>query len=59
MTKGEFLRWLERYRHTRNIRIVVEQRRWSEAELDRLKETLQNGGRLEMKNDYRRRMARG
>jgi len=59
--KAEFLCWLEQYRHVGNIKAVVEQRTWSEAELDRLKETLENTGRLEMKNDYgrRRRMAWG
>lgn len=59
VTKAEFLRWLEQFRHVGNIRIVVEERTWSDGELDRLKETLVNGGRLEMKNEYRRRMAWG
>lgn len=59
MTKGEFLRWLERFRRTTNIRTVVEQRYWSEPELDRLKETLELNGRLELKNEYRRRIAWG
>jgi hypothetical protein len=59
MTKTEFLSWLEQYRHISNIRTVVEQRTWSGDELYRLKETLQNGGQLKMKNEFKRRMAWG
>lgn len=59
MTKGEFLTWLEQFRHVGNIRIVIEQRMWTEPELDRLKSTLESTGRLRMKNEYRRRAAWG
>ena len=59
MTKDDFLRWLERFRHIDNIKTVVEQRIWTEAELDRLKDRLESAGRLEMKNTYRRRLGEG
>jgi len=59
VTKTDFLSWLEQFRRIDNIRTLVANKAWSEAELDQLKETLEAGGRLEMKNEYKRRMAWG
>ncbi len=59
VTKSDFLSWLKQFRHVGNIRAVVEERAWQDDELDRLKETLESGGRLRMKNEFRRRQAWG
>jgi len=59
MTKPDFLHWLEQCRRVDNIKRVVEERSWSETELDRLKATLEHTGRLKMKDEAKRRMAWG
>ncbi len=59
MTRDDFLMWLDQFRHVANIRSVVQSRKWAEPELDRLKENLESGGRLQMKTDAKRKARMG
>lgn len=55
MTKSSFLDWLNQFRYVGNIKAVVEERAWTEPELDRLKDRLEKGGKLQRKIDFARR----
>jgi len=59
MTRGEFLKWLDQFRHMGNIRDLVDRLKYSDAELDALKDQLETNGKLFMKEKYKRRLTWG
>lgn len=59
MTKGDFLKWIDRFRHMGTIREQVEKFKYSDAELDALKDQLETNGKLFMKEKWKRRLTWG
>lgn len=58
MTKTEFLKWLERFKYVSHIRDNIERHKFTDDELDALRDRLETDGNLFVKKKWERKIMR-